>query len=126
MSASWAVMFTPISFEIYPVQQGTSLWVWQAKSSIPKPLTNYDQQFNQQDMMRGIEKLAGQTAHDFNNILAIIMGNNDLLLENVEVFVSNLVLCFACVSTQNNNTISPRQYITCGFTTIHHALTRNK
>jgi signal transduction histidine kinase len=77
--------FTPILFEIYPVQQGTSLWVWQAKSSMPKPLTNHDQQFNQQDMMRAIEKLAGQAAHDFNNILAIIMGNNDLLLENVEV-----------------------------------------
>ena len=76
--------FTQIQFEIYPVQQNTEFWIWQAKSTKPTQLINHDPQLNQQNMMRTIEKIAGQTAHDFNNILAIIMGNNDLLLENIE------------------------------------------
>ena len=77
--------FTEIQFEIYPVQQATELWIWQAKPSKKKQLINQHQQLNKQNMMRAIERIAGQTAHDFNNILAIIMGNNDLLLENIEI-----------------------------------------
>jgi signal transduction histidine kinase len=77
-----------IQFEIYPVQQGTKFWIWQAELVKKKQSIEHDQhlnqQLNQQDMMRVIEKIAGQTAHDFNNILAIVMGNNDLLLENID------------------------------------------
>jgi two-component system cell cycle sensor histidine kinase/response regulator CckA len=75
---------TQIQFEIYPVQQETKLWIWQAKLLIPSQLIVRNKQLKQQDMMQALEKTAGQTAHDFNNILAIIMCNNDLLLEIIE------------------------------------------
>ncbi len=76
--------FTQIQFEIYPVQQETKLWIWQAKLPISRQLIDCNKQLNQQNMMQALEKIAGQTAHDFNNILAIIMCNNDLLLEIIE------------------------------------------
>ena len=75
--------FTHIEFEIYPIKQATNFWVWQGKLLEQK--TSHSQQLIQQKELSAMQPIAAQTAHDFNNILAVIMGNNDLLLENIEV-----------------------------------------
>lgn len=74
-----------LKFEIYPVEQATQYWIWQGKPSTLEHSIIHDQQQNHQSEIRAMETIAAKTAHDFNNILAIIMGNNDLILENSDV-----------------------------------------
>ena len=76
--------FVLLQFDICPVKLATKFWIWQCKPLSTEQYTGYDQPLIQQNEMQGMQQIAGQTAHDFNNILAVIMGNNDLALENIE------------------------------------------
>jgi signal transduction histidine kinase len=76
--------FIQLQFEIYPVEQATQYWIWQGKPLKLEQSDHYDQTLSHQNEVHTVESVAAQSAHYFNNILAIIMGNNDLILENSE------------------------------------------
>lgn len=74
--------FTHIEFEVYPIKQTTKLWIWQGKLiKLEQQEASHSQQLIHQKEVSSVQ----QIVHDFNNILSVIMGNSDLVLEKMEV-----------------------------------------
>ena len=55
-----------------------------ARQRLNQARQRMEAQYHQAQKMEALGRLTGGVAHDFNNILTVILGNCDLLLEELE------------------------------------------
>ena len=74
-----------VEFHIQPIDYNgtqTHYWLWVGKLIIEQQSSSDDMDLPEK--INTIQLLARSSAHDINNMLAVIIGNTDLMLDNVE------------------------------------------
>ncbi|MFT4941322.1 MAG: two-component system cell cycle sensor histidine kinase/response regulator CckA [Paraglaciecola sp.] len=78
-----------MAFDVVPVKNNLGCythWVWTGRDvNLQKSLkSSLQSDLVEEQSMDSTRRLAGGLAHDFNNILGVIMGNADVFLENLD------------------------------------------
>lgn len=73
----------PVEISLAPIKSSAGLQVAVAVRDVTTRV-RLEEQFRQSQKMEAIGRLAGGVAHDFNNILSVILGYGEMLLEDLK------------------------------------------